>query len=101
MPTPHDLGWAWSGETKAVAPGPDQVDLYRAFARCFGSSEGDRIIGHLTKTFLHRRLGPEASDAELRQLEGQRCAVAYIIAMVERGRARPWPSIASEDRDLT
>jgi hypothetical protein len=45
------------------------------------------VLEHLRRTVLERRLPPTASDAELRHLEGQRYAVAHIIAMVERGCA--------------
>jgi hypothetical protein len=45
------------------------------------------VLGHLKRTVLERRLPPSASDAELRHLEGQRCVVAQIVAMVERGCA--------------
>jgi hypothetical protein len=45
------------------------------------------VLEHLRRTVLERRLAPSASDAELRHLEGQRCAVAHIVAMVERGCA--------------
>ncbi|MGI9494063.1 MAG: hypothetical protein ACR2QF_16860 [Geminicoccaceae bacterium] len=41
-------------------------------------------MSHLRHTILERRLGPKASDAELRFLEGQRSVVAHIIAMLER-----------------
>jgi hypothetical protein len=45
------------------------------------------VLGHLCRLILDRRCPPGASDAELRHLEGQRFAVAYIRQMVERGRA--------------
>jgi hypothetical protein len=45
------------------------------------------VLEHLRRVILERRLAPHASDAELRHLEGQRYAVAYIAALVERGSA--------------
>lgn len=101
MASVPEAGWGWFDDPATAAAGRDQPDLCRTFARCFTGGDGERVIEHLTKAILHRRLGPQASDAELRQLEGQRCTVAYIVAMVERGRATPWLSIASEDRDPT
>jgi hypothetical protein len=101
MPSASDPGWGWFDDPASEAPGSNRPDLCRAFARCFTGGDGERVIEHLTKAILCRRLGPQASDAELRQLEGQRCAVAYIVAMVERGRATPRLSIASEERDPT
>jgi hypothetical protein len=45
------------------------------------------VVAHLTRSILDRRLPPNASDAELRHLEGQRFAIAGVLAMIERGRA--------------
>lgn len=101
MSSAPDPGWGWFDDAASAPSGRDQPELCRTFARCFSGHDGQRVIEHLTKAILNRRLGPQAGDAELRHLEGQRCAVAYIIAMVERGRAAPWLSIASEDRDPT
>lgn len=61
-------------------------DISHSFARCFASSDGQLVLEHLERCFLLRRCPPSASDAELRHLEGQRAAVAHILAMVERGR---------------
>lgn len=80
-------GWAWFEGPAAAPEDPADGELRRAFARCFASAEGQSVLDHLRRLILDRRLPPEASDAELRHLEGQRFAVAYIAAMVERGRA--------------
>lgn len=61
-------------------------DISHRFARCFASRDGQLVLEHLERCFLLRRCPPSASDAELRHLEGQRSAVAHILAMVERGR---------------
>ena len=79
-------GWAWF-ESSAPAATPETDDgLPLAFARCFAGPDGEQALGHLERIFLDRRLGPSASDAELRHLEGQRSAVAYIKALIARGR---------------
>jgi hypothetical protein len=83
----HDLGWSWFDAASAHAEDGADLELCRAYARCFAGADGARVIGHLTRTILERRLSPCASDAELRHLEGQRCAVASLLAMVARGRA--------------
>jgi len=57
----------------------------RSFARCFNGTDGVAVVDHLRQTILDRRLGPRASDAELRFLEGQRSVVAHILSMIERG----------------
>ena len=83
---PH--GWAWFGhDADPAGPHPEEIELCRAFARCFAGADGRTVFEHLRRTVLDRRLAPNASDAELRHLEGQRYAVAHIVAMVERGCA--------------
>jgi len=78
----HELGWSWFDASADTAP---DLELCRAYARCFASHDGQQVIAHL-RTILARRLAPTSSDAELRHLEGQRCAIAGIVAMIERGR---------------
>jgi hypothetical protein len=58
----------------------------RAFATVFDGDHGAQVLDHLRRLFLDRRLGPTATDAELRHVEGQRAVVAYILALIERGR---------------
>ena len=82
------LGWAWFGHDAAAGESlPEESALCRTFARCFAGPDGRAVLEHLRRTVLERRLAPNASDAELRHLEGQRYAVAHIVAMVERGCA--------------
>ena len=80
-------GWQWFDA-------PDDCELHDAegdpsvtitFARCFDSPDGDRVLQHLRRLTLERALGPGASDALLRHLEGQRQLVAYILALVAAG----------------
>lgn len=80
-------GWEWFAAGEPAPAAGEELELCRAFARCFASGAGRSVLDHLRRTVLERRLAPSASDAELRHLEGQRCAVAYILAMVERGSA--------------
>ena len=83
-------GWDWfdaAVRPDAEADAEREAELCRCFARCFAGPEGEAVLGHLSRLILDRRCPPGASDAELRHLEGQRFAVAYIRQMVERGRA--------------
>jgi hypothetical protein len=82
-------GWAWFATDDVAEPDPEDGELCRAFARCFAGADGHLVLEHLRRVMLERRLPPGASDAELRHLEGQRHAVAHIVAMVGRGGARP------------
>ena len=87
MTTEPGTGWDWFERVMAPAKDPSELELCRAYARCFTGPDGDEVIAHLTRSILDRRLSPNASEAELRHLEGQRFAIAGVIAMVERGRA--------------
>jgi hypothetical protein len=82
-------GWGWFEAQDASTAGPASEDreLCLAFARCFAGADGQLVLDHLRRVILERRLPPPASDAELRHLEGQRHAVASIVAMVKRGCA--------------
>lgn len=63
-----------------------EEDLAMAFARCFRGQDGDRVLQHLRRLTIERRLAPDCSEAELRHLEGQRHLAAYIAQLVSRGR---------------
>lgn len=60
-----------------------------AFARCFAGADGERALAHLARITVERALGPEASDASLRDLEGQRRLYHHILGLIERGRTAP------------
>jgi hypothetical protein len=79
-------GWSWFEADTTTAGDPSESELCRACARCFAGADGQAVIAYLTRSVLDRRLAPSASDAELRHLEGQRYAVAGLLAMIERGR---------------
>lgn len=80
-------GWAWFDPDTARTIDADDNELIRSFARCFKGADGELVLVHLRQTILDRRLGPKASDAELRFLEGQRSVVAHVISMLERSRS--------------
>jgi len=62
-------------------------DTPALFARVFRGGDGDRALAVLRAATLERALGPDSSDAALRDLEGRRRLVTWILALVERGRA--------------
>lgn len=83
----HDLasaGWAWFTD-RPPAGGEDPA---AAFARCFAGPDGARVLAVLRAMTLDRALGPDAPDAALRHLEGQRQLVATVLALVARGASR-------------
>jgi hypothetical protein len=69
-------------------PGGTGDELARCVAKVFASPEGRRLLDHLERTYLLRRMPPQASDQELRHLEGQRCLVAHLQSLAARGLGR-------------
>ncbi len=87
----NDTGWAWferpsSRSDETLAANQANLDLARAFARCFREEDGRRILEHLHEITIRRALGPGATDALLRHVEGQRHLLAYVNALIARGR---------------
>lgn len=85
MTQPLDA-WPWTPEPPAREDQAPDCAAARAAARCLGGPEGETLIRHLRAATLERALGPDAPDAALRHLEGQRQLVRYLLALVERGR---------------
>lgn len=87
----NDAGWAWFQPPGAAAGEPDSlpnadVEIARVFARTFAGSDGEKAMAYLRAITMERALGPQATDAMLRHLEGQRQFVAHILGLIERGR---------------
>lgn len=86
MTQPLDA-WPWTPEPPAREDGTSEAaTTARAAARCLIGPDGETLIRHLRAATLDRALGPDASDAALRHLEGQRQLVRYLLALIERGR---------------
>lgn len=82
----HDPGWTWF-EPPAAPPGDDQrLKLARLFARLFSGADGETALTYLTQLTIDRCLGPDASDAALRTLEGQRQLVLHLQSLIRLGR---------------
>jgi len=87
-------GWSWFEREEPANPTDSAADnmpdpgraLCIAYARCFASPDGEKVLDHLRSLTLERTLGPDASTQMLRHTEGQRQLVAYITAQTERGR---------------
>ncbi len=60
--------------------------IEHAYARTFSSESGAIVLGHLRRITIERVLGPNATDAELRTLEGMRSLVHQIEQLISRGR---------------
>ena len=57
-----------------------------AYAKTFSCESGAMVISHLRKITVERTLGPNATDSELRTLEGARALVHQIESLILRGR---------------
>jgi hypothetical protein len=75
---PEPAGWPW---IESALPSVASPDMAAAFRTCFGAPSGRIVLDQLCRLFLHRRVAPSGSDAELRHVEGQRSVVAWIVAM--------------------
>lgn len=64
----------------------EEDDMAACFARCFRGADGERALGYLRRLTIERRLAPDAGEAELRHLEGQRHLAALIAQLVARGK---------------
>ena len=86
----HKSGWAWFDVTPQETINRERTsviteDLLNSYVRIFESEAGHQVMQHLRAITTDRILGPDASDALLRHLEGQRQLVNYIANLVERG----------------
>ncbi|MCR6633156.1 MAG: hypothetical protein NVV74_25680 [Magnetospirillum sp.] len=81
-----DAGWTWF-EPEPAGPGDDRrLRLGRIFARLFSGADGETALAYLTQLTTERCLGPDASDAALRTLEGQRQLVLHLQSLIRLGR---------------
>lgn len=64
----------------------DQDAVEKAFARVFSTDDGQVILSHLQSMTFQRALGPDATDTQLRYLEGQRAMIATIMRLIRSGR---------------
>lgn len=84
-----ESGWEWhdvipGNGRRAEGDDLPSADLAQAFARCFRSDDGRRVLLYLTRMTTGRALGPAAPDSLLRHVEGQRQLVSHIHALIER-----------------
>ncbi|MAN81492.1 MAG: hypothetical protein CMM77_13730 [Rhodospirillaceae bacterium] len=67
----------------------DSDRVARLAARCFRGADGTAVLDYLKTLTLDRALGPDAPDATLRHLEGQRQLVRHLIHLIDQGRRGP------------
>jgi hypothetical protein len=64
---------------KRIKNSKNNVDIFKSFQKCFANADGERILNYLTQLTLERVLPSNASNDELRHLEGQRFIVKLIL----------------------
>ncbi len=64
----------------------DAAAIDRAFARCFVTADGKRVISYLQNQVFARALSEQSTNDQLRFREGQRSLLARILKMIERGK---------------
>lgn len=57
-----------------------------AFARLFARPEAETVLRYLKQLTLERALGPDATDSELRFLEGQRALFKQMLSLMKQGQ---------------
>lgn len=60
-------------------------DIARLFCRLFSSADGEKVLEHLKRRTFLQTVPPSESPETLRDLEGQRRLMSYIINLIERG----------------
>ena len=60
--------------------------IEQSYTRTFGTADGARVLEHLRSLTVMRFLGSDATDNQLRHLEGQRALVRQIEMIIERGK---------------
>lgn len=61
--------------------------IEHAYAQTFSGPNASVVLEHLRRITIERVLGPNATDSELRTLEGMRALVHQIEQMISRGRS--------------
>jgi len=64
----------------------DQKNIDRLFARVFSNDDGQKILAYLHHITTNRVLGPNASEEQLRHMEGQHALLQTIEKLTTRGR---------------
>ena len=80
-------GWSFletKGSEESTAKEAENIAF--SFARVFGNGDGAKVLSYLEALTIGRALPPEATDAELRHLEGKRSLYFHIKSMIKNGQ---------------
>ena len=75
-------------DNEAVRDRQREVDLdtAKAFARCFATDDGRRVLDWLRSRTLDVAYGPQEPDAVLRHMEGARALVILLMRTIDFGK---------------
>ena len=65
----------------------DKKDVERTFTRLFLTEDGQKVLSYLQLITYHRAASPNATDEQIRHLEGQRTLMTTILRLINNGRA--------------
>lgn len=82
-----DAGWSWLDSASPPSVDEAGMETARRAVRVFSSADGAALLEHLREITVERCLGPEAGPDTLRDMEGRRRLVLYLMALIRRGRA--------------
>lgn len=74
------------GRDAMLRSAESEADISDLVLSALSTLAGAKLLDYLRNITLHRTLGPGASDAELRDLEGQRRLVAMLIMRCDDAR---------------
>jgi hypothetical protein len=63
-----------------------RADLSKHYVRCFETPAGRVVLEHLREITIERFFGANATEGELRTLEGSRSLVHQIEMLIQRGK---------------
>ena len=78
-------GWGFL-ESKEDLEDKESENTALSFARIFSGIDGEKVLSHLEAITAGRTLSHNATDNELRHLEGKRNLYFYIKTMIKNGQ---------------
>lgn len=61
-------------------------DIAHLFNRLFSTADGKKVIDHLKRRTFFQVVPPSETPDVLRDMEGQRRLLFYILTLIERGQ---------------
>ena len=75
---------SWSS-LETAAP-PETPEMARIFRRVFTAAEGQEVLAHLRALTIDREMPALCTEAQLRDIEGQRRLFRIITGLIAKGQ---------------